>query len=305
MPWSERLPDSLSREFPSDGQQAWLVRDACVVQDGLGRYWFAAQQGVGHFMPMDNGNSPVPKVSSNEFTCGCGRMMVRFGLEPATESSALTGSHGETYRRGQRWLADDAVRAIAVDQKGAWIATAAGLSHIHFVPMTLKEKRSTTKRSTNIIDAPSLASYVIEAHTDKPGDKSVTHRSDSDNDGLWTAMYGAGECYAYAATKDPAARQRAKDAFEACANSPPTRRFTPPPRDSSHELSSPSMSPIPTNAQATRSRDKNKLASEAIACGASMSRVGRHQPTASTTGKVTPVPTNSMATISSMRCTTI
>ncbi|MCA9042616.1 MAG: hypothetical protein KDA65_19840, partial [Planctomycetaceae bacterium] len=33
--------------------------------------------------------------------------------------------------------------------------------------------------------------------------------------GLWTAMYGAGECYAYAATKDPAARQRAKDAFEA------------------------------------------------------------------------------------------
>src|SRR5690606_4107936 len=35
------------------------------------------------------------------------------------------------------------------------------------------------------------------------------------NDGLWTAMYGAGECYAYAATGDPKAKARAKKAFEA------------------------------------------------------------------------------------------
>ncbi|MCJ7638688.1 MAG: hypothetical protein MUO70_02185, partial [Euryarchaeota archaeon] len=32
---------------------------------------------------------------------------------------------------------------------------------------------------------------------------------DSDNDGLWTSMYGAGECFAYAATKDPKAKERA------------------------------------------------------------------------------------------------
>ncbi len=39
--------------------------------------------------------------------------------------------------------------------------------------------------------------------------------NDDDNDGLWTGIYGAGECFAWAATRDPKARERAKQAFEA------------------------------------------------------------------------------------------
>ncbi|MCC7333881.1 MAG: hypothetical protein IT422_02220 [Pirellulaceae bacterium] len=216
LPWSERLPDSLSREFPSDGQQAWLVRDACVVQDGLGRYWFAAQQGVGRYADGQwqffTGAEGLP---SNEFTCAAAADdgTVWFGTRHGV---VRFDGQSWAYRQGQRWLADDAVRAIAVDHEGgAWIATAAGLSHIHFVPMTLKEKAEYYENEIDEHHRRTEFGYVIEAHTDKPGDKSVTHRSDSDNDGLWTAMYGAGECYAYAATKDPAARQRAKDAFEA------------------------------------------------------------------------------------------
>ncbi|MGE3317115.1 MAG: hypothetical protein AB7O26_18515, partial [Planctomycetaceae bacterium] len=50
-----------------------------------------------------------------------------------------------------------------------------------------------------------------------PGDTSKTSQHDSDNDGLWTSMYGAGECFAYAATKDPKAKERATKAFEAVA----------------------------------------------------------------------------------------
>src|SRR5262249_52693842 len=49
----------------------------------------------------------------------------------------------------------------------------------------------------------------------KPGDKSQTLQHDSDNDGLWTAMYGAGEAFAYGATKDPKAKERATRAFRA------------------------------------------------------------------------------------------
>src|SRR5690606_3984675 len=48
-----------------------------------------------------------------------------------------------------------------------------------------------------------------------PENPDDVHRSDSDNDGLWTAMYGAGQCFAYAATGDPDAKARAKSAFEA------------------------------------------------------------------------------------------
>ena len=40
----------------------------------------------------------------------------------------------------------------------------------------------------------------------RPGDKSEIAYHPSDNDGLWTSMYGAGECFAFAATKNPKAK---------------------------------------------------------------------------------------------------
>src|SRR5262249_6022181 len=57
--------------------------------------------------------------------------------------------------------------------------------------------------------------YVAEAHLRQAADKSSADPQDSDNDGLWTAMYGAGECFGYAATKDPKLKARARKAFEA------------------------------------------------------------------------------------------
>ena len=57
--------------------------------------------------------------------------------------------------------------------------------------------------------------YVLGVRLKRPGDKSEWMQQDSDNDGLWTAMYGAGECFAYAATASELARKRAKAAFEA------------------------------------------------------------------------------------------
>jgi len=57
--------------------------------------------------------------------------------------------------------------------------------------------------------------YVAEAPLQVPADKRTADPQDSDNDGLWTAMYGAGECFAHAATGDPDAGRRAKQVFEA------------------------------------------------------------------------------------------
>lgn len=120
------------------------------------------------------------------------------------------------YRQGKRWLPSDQVRAIAAaDDGGAWIATAEGLAHIFFKPMTLAQKADYYESEIDLHNRRTEFGYVIEAHTEKPGDKSVVTQHDSDNDGLWTAMYGAGECFAWAATKDPAAKRRAKQAFEA------------------------------------------------------------------------------------------
>jgi hypothetical protein len=57
--------------------------------------------------------------------------------------------------------------------------------------------------------------YVAEAVLQKAAERSSANPHDSDNDGLWTAMYGAGECFAYAATKDLKTKERAQKAFEA------------------------------------------------------------------------------------------
>ena len=50
---------------------------------------------------------------------------------------------------------------------------------------------------------------------EKPGVKKNWKQYDSDNDGLWTSMYGAGECFAYAATGNIQSKVRAKKAFDA------------------------------------------------------------------------------------------
>jgi hypothetical protein len=97
--------------------------------------------------------------------------------------------------------------------------------------MTLAEKAEFYEQEIERYIKRTPYGYVAEAPLRTPGDKSTASPQDSDNDGLWTSMYGAGECFAYGATKDPTAKERAKKAFEAlrflqkvtqgCAHEPP------------------------------------------------------------------------------------
>jgi len=108
------------------------------------------------------------------------------------------------------------VLQIAVDAAGnAWFATTAGVGRIERRPMTLAEKAEIYEREIERYVKRTPFGYVAEASLRKPADKSSADPQDSDNDGLWTGMYGAGECFAYAATKDLKAKERAKKAFEA------------------------------------------------------------------------------------------
>ena len=81
--------------------------------------------------------------------------------------------------------------------------------------MTLAEKAEYYERDIEHYIKRTPYGYVSRAPLGKPADKSTAAPEDDDNDGLWTAMYGAGECFAYGATKDPKAKERAKKAFEA------------------------------------------------------------------------------------------
>ena len=198
--------------------KSWFLRNVKgVTFDSRGRLWFASPQGVGCMdtnaktWKLYNGQDGLPY---NDFTC----------IAPGEDGVVWFGTgigairfDGENwnYRQGKRWLPDDLVNDIAVSKEGhAWIATANGVGLIERRPMTLKQKADFYDEIDKYIKRTEYG-YLSEVHLPTPGDKSKIIYSDSDNDGLWTSMYGAGECYAYAATKDPAAKVRAQKAFEA------------------------------------------------------------------------------------------
>jgi Two component regulator propeller len=202
--------------FDSKGQLwfACLAGAACKTADGW--KFYTGQDGLPY-----NDFTVVEAGPNGVVWFGTHKGIVRFdGTEWA-------------YRQGRRWLPNDDVRDIAVDAKGnAWIATADGVGYIGWQMMTLAEKAEVYEDEMEKYIRRTPFGYVCEVGLTTPGDKtSEIIYNDSDNDGLWTSMYGAGECFAYAATKDPKAKDRAKRAFEAlrflqkvtqdCEHSPP------------------------------------------------------------------------------------
>jgi hypothetical protein len=56
---------------------------------------------------------------------------------------------------------------------------------------------------------------VASSHLTVAGDVSSNRTRDDDNDGLWTAIYAAAECFRYAVTKSPEALANARKSIEA------------------------------------------------------------------------------------------
>lgn len=203
--------------YPSDDTgRRWAPQNVkSVVFDEKGRLWFASPQGVGSF---DSGwvlYTGAEGLPYNDFTCMASGQdgSLWFG----TSMGAVRFMEGKwAYRQGLRWLPDDHVNSISIMKNGnAWIATDKSIGFIEQRPMTLAEKAAFYEDEMQRYIKRTEYGYVSEVGLEKPGNKSKIIYSDSDNDGLWTGMYGAGECFGYAATKDPENKQRAKQAFEA------------------------------------------------------------------------------------------
>lgn len=213
-------PDKLWQTLsPREGTRSWAPVDVKgVAFDTLGRLWFAGSQGVGRYeLPGATWTlfTPSEGLPFDDFTCmaAAEKGAVWFGT---TKGAIRFDGKEWEYRQGRRWLPNDQVRDISVDSKGGvWFATPGGVGHIERRTMTLRDKAHLFEAEIDKYHRRTPYGYVDAVGLDKPGDKSHTTQYDSDNDGLWTAMYGAGECFAYAATHDEAAKTRAKKAFEA------------------------------------------------------------------------------------------
>ncbi|MEA3460822.1 MAG: hypothetical protein U9R49_03010, partial [Bacteroidota bacterium] len=118
------------------------------------------------------------------------------------------------YYASKRWLVDDQVLDICPGpENSVLILTETGLSKINFVEMTLAEKAEYFQKVQRLRHI--RHGFSSEGNLSVPGDPSSIVLGDTDNDGLWTSMYLAGELFRYAATKSEDALHNAYEAFEA------------------------------------------------------------------------------------------
>ena len=201
---------------PRNSTCSWALYDVRgVAFDSRNRLWFSSVQGAGcedGEWHLYTGADGLPYNDFIALSAG-ENGTVWFG----TKLGAIRydGKDWE-YRQGLRWLPHDDVRSIAVNGNGdAWFATSAGVGVIERRPSTLAAKARFFEDEIDKRHRRTSYGYINYVNLKHPGDATEWEQGASDNDGLRTALYGAGECFAYAATKDPLARQRAKAAFEA------------------------------------------------------------------------------------------
>ncbi|SHF10552.1 hypothetical protein SAMN03080594_102618 [Arenibacter palladensis] len=118
------------------------------------------------------------------------------------------------YYASKRWLVDDQVVDLAEGPDGiVLVLTQKGMSKINFAPMTLAQKAEYFQEIQRLRHI--RYGFTTDLSMRTPGDLSTGYFHDTDNDGLWTSMYLAGELFRYAVTKSEDAKQNAYEAFEA------------------------------------------------------------------------------------------
>jgi hypothetical protein len=118
------------------------------------------------------------------------------------------------YFSGKRYLPSDTCKAIvAGEDRSVWVLTSAGVAHLRFDPMTLSDKAAIFE--TRIDQRHRRHGLVSSSSLATPGDLSTSHQYPNDNDGLWTAIYAAAECFRYSITHDLRAFENARASLEA------------------------------------------------------------------------------------------
>ncbi|PWJ58473.1 two component regulator with propeller domain [Dyadobacter jejuensis] len=206
----------LTRILPSDERYSWSPRQvAALVVDVHGDLWFGSQEGVGRLSDgkwsLFTGKEGLPY---NQFTCASASPdgSVWFGTK-----RGVVIARGDTfaYRASQRWLPDDYVNDLAIDQQGTvWIATRQGISRIEFIPMSYEKK---AEYFTNQVETRhNRMGFIAQSELQERYNLATSQLAISDNDGMYTAMYGAAQAFRYAVTGEAEAKELAVRSLKAC-----------------------------------------------------------------------------------------
>lgn len=118
------------------------------------------------------------------------------------------------YYNGERWLPGNQVTLISAGPNNSvLVLTTAGLAKLETRSMTLAEKAQFYDHQVRTRHIRNGFNSSLENM--EKGNLATGYLDDSDNDGLWTSMYLAGEIFRYAVTKDKDALQNCRESLDA------------------------------------------------------------------------------------------
>ena len=202
--------------LPQDEHYKWAPYNVkALTVDSNGDLWFGAEQGVGLLKTgkwqLFSGKEGLPY---NHFTCAAAGPdgIVWFG----TEAGAIRYENNQFfYRFSLRWLPNDTINDIAVQHdRTAWFATNKGVGQIIPTQMTLDAKAALLTLNTEARNQ--RMGFIAPNNLRVPFDVTTSTPGISDNDGMYTSMYGAAQAYRFAVTGDVEAKELAVRSFNAC-----------------------------------------------------------------------------------------
>eukprot|EP01060_Flectonema_neradi_P015554 TRINITY_DN22196_c0_g1_i1.p1 TRINITY_DN22196_c0_g1~~TRINITY_DN22196_c0_g1_i1.p1 ORF type:complete len:800 (+),score=121.61 TRINITY_DN22196_c0_g1_i1:67-2400(+) len=172
-----------------------------VQISSCGRVWLGSTSGVVTFNSSLSEVLPSVVTSNQHSWNGVGQV--------STERSPWR------YLSEQRWLPFGPVMAMTVLMSGeAIIATTHGLSRIFWHPnYSLRQKAETFENIT--LQRHNRFGMVDDVTLTRPGDVTSFQYKPSDNDGLWTNIYLAAQCYRYRVNRSSEAKAAAWRSFTA------------------------------------------------------------------------------------------
>lgn len=188
----------------------------CVAADALGHIWVGSDEGLNIYDGRNywfNGNDfySVPDGSFNDmFFAADGKKYF------ATNTGIITLVEGKiSYFSYGVWLMHPTVTQITVSDNGTIAAvTPRGISLITSKYMTLEEKANHYDEIAEKYFTRNEG-YQVSRKLSKYGDLTSGWLPASDNDGLFTGVYCASQCFRYKVTGDEKAKANAKRAVEA------------------------------------------------------------------------------------------
>jgi hypothetical protein len=210
----EDIPTALAFVPVGKNFDVWIGNSQSIAVDKVNRQFtriggILDNEGYGTGLPYNNVSCIVTHDETNDIWIGTSKGAIRYNTKTVEWH----------YYYGNRWIVGESVKSITIrkhssNKYSAWIATGTGLSEIVIdANWTLDQKQSYYQSlmypnhdREGLIESCQLPSY---------GNLSTCTPGSADNDGLWTSLYVASQCFRYAVTKEPEAKRNAFRSFDA------------------------------------------------------------------------------------------